>query len=445
MTPPVHDPLSLTEPLRTLLPTITPTSDPTQLPTTRPTIPPTPSLTVIDRRDELPCFNYSNQVTDLISIGVGSSCRGNINETWPGGRTCDSPYIICLPKENTPAMEFLDRKYFNETHRYSVAECKEECALDQRCLGFEFVPDIDSSLGDCNLIDDIPIKVVDEDFDAEYNPNVKENLYADMDGNTACFAKQDYCNPHFTSEELSETMLTCYCPNNRKGSYTKKVKRTINNTRSCGGDDRMDERIRYAQANRMFHLCENWGLFNTLNPALESWYWDPWKSCWRESYAARGEHRGYCDRVIRNPNSIELKFVTERSKNLLSCDASMIPTQAPVSLDDTSYFLGLEYESCDEACSRNNATCAANQTAVVFSDELELLNAFQDAGHECDNSTMQMNNEKFRGWALPALKGGRVCINRVPTFEHLEDLDSDCIRVIGKGWQRLCACVVEDF
>jgi len=412
--------------------TMTPTSQPSSLPTNPPTI------IFVDA--EPPCEKFSHSVSDIHFLDVGGSCRANINETWPGGRTCESPYIVCLPEENTPAGEFLGRKYFNDTHRYSVDECKQECALDQRCLGFEFVADRDSSLGDCNLIDDIPIGVVNVTYRyGDYNAN-DTNLYDTLGGNAVCFEKRGYCNPHFTSEELNDTMLECYCPNNRKGSYTKKVKRTMNNTRFCGDDSSMDERIRYAQANRMFHLCENWCLFNALNPELESWYWDPWKSCWRETYSADGVHRGYCDRVIRNPDSIELKFVNARSSNILSCNVTRTPTEAPVDDVNTTYFLGEELESCDDTCARNNLTCAADQTARRFSNETELIEAFAEAGHYCDVDRVTMNNTRYHGWALPGLRRGRFCTNRQPTLMHLEDLDSDCHRIIGENWQRLCAC-----
>jgi len=434
---------SRTEPV-----TISPSSSPSRPPTSSPSLPPTsspsiepsisptrkPTTITIDYNAE--CLKYSHSVSSLQYLEAGSSCRANINEAWPGGRTCASPYIICLPEENTPAGEFLGREYYNSTHRYTVAQCKQECAFDQRCLGFEFDPDLNSKRGDCILIDDIPIGAVDVDLEVEFS---EDDVYDSLDGNVACYHKYDYCNPHFTS--INETMLACYCPNNRKGSYTKKVKRTVNNTRSCGGDYSMDERIRYAQANRMFHLCENWCLFNALNPELESWYWDPWKLCWRETYSADGEHRGYCDRVIRNPNSIELKFVKARSENLLSpdCDATRTPTEPPVDDGETTYYLGEDLESCDDACSRNNLTCAADQTARRFSTETELIEAFAEAGHSCDADRVMMNNTMWQGWALPGLRRG-VCANRPHTIGHLQDLDSDCHRIIGASWQRLCAC-----
>jgi len=402
---------------------------------------PSPAPTVVEVRSEATCEKFSHKVSEFLFLGVGSSCRDNINETWPGARTCESPYIVCLPKENTPGEEFMGRKYYNNTHRYSVDECKQECALDQRCRGFEFVADMNSSRGNCTLIDDIHISIVNStNFEYVYNRD-DENLYDSLGGDAACFEKQFSCNPHFTSEDLNETMLACYCPNNRKGSYTKKVKRTVNNTRFCGDDYTMDERIKYAQANRMFHLCENWCLFNTLNPELESWYWDPWKSCWRETYSANGVHRGYCDRVIRNPDSIELKFVNERSNNIITCGyATSAPTLAPVHLFNTSNVLGYELESCDDACSRNNLTCAADQTARRFANETELIKAFSMAGHSCDVARVTMNDTRLQGWALPGLRGGSICTNRQPTPGHLEDLDSDCHRIIGESWQRLCAC-----
>jgi len=81
----------------------------------------------------------------------------------------------------------------------------------------------------------------------------------------------------------------------------------------AGFDSEVDVRIRKAQANRMFQLCENWCLFQADDPEAESWYWDPWKACWREQYAGVGPHMSYCSRVIKNPDTIEMQFVTHRS------------------------------------------------------------------------------------------------------------------------------------
>ena len=69
------------------------------------------------------------------------------------------------------------------------------------------------------------------------------NLDSSITGGEAlCFEKRDYCNPYFESADLNEVMLNCYCPNNRKGYYTKKVKRTVPNTRFCGSDTEVDDR-----------------------------------------------------------------------------------------------------------------------------------------------------------------------------------------------------------
>jgi len=446
---PTEAPTSSPTPLPTQVPTQVPTSTPTPLPTQVPTQVPTQSPTqsptkVLQKAPQ--CILYGNEVKDfrLVDFGVGSSCRGNISESWPGGRSCESPYIICLPQENTPAYF----NYRNNTHRYSVLECQQECSLDQRCRGFEFVADTNSSLGDCNLIDDIEVRVVNESMsrDFVYNENDKiTNLDSTVTGGDAiCFEKlPGSCNPYFEIEDLNQTMLDCYCPNDRKGSYTKKVKRTVENTRYCGDDASMDERIKLAHANRMFHLCENWCLFNTLNPEQESWYWDPWNTCWYETYSGMGAHRAYCDRVIRNPNSIELQFVNRRAENFISCSNTKIPpTESPVEDVNITYYLSDPAGSCDEACSGNGMTCAADQTARVFSSETDLMAAFKEAGFTCQSDNIIMNRTNWEGWALPGLGYGRICANRQPTLtlSHLEDLDSDCNRKIGKGWNRLCAC-----
>jgi len=319
----------------TLAPTLKPTSNPTESPTTNPTSVPTkyptpnptatptpqptdaPTFSPTDMPTQIPtaeCGPYSNNVEDLEFQGVGSNCRAGLNSSWPGGLSCASPYIVCLPQENTPAT-FGGQSYKSSTYRYSIDECLQECANDQRCLGVEFMADTASSLGDCNLIDDIPPEITSMVSGFNYDPSTP---YANLDhsvtnGAALCFEKKDDCFPHFEANDLNEVMLNCYCPNNRKGFYTKRVKRTVNNSRFCGSDSEVDIRIQKAQANRMFHLCENWCLFNTDDPAAESWYWDPWQSCWREQYVGVGIHMSYCNRVIRSPDTIEFQFINHRS------------------------------------------------------------------------------------------------------------------------------------
>jgi len=427
----------------TRLPTPSPTPEPTTpSPTESPTQSPTPPITTDIQN---PCEDYINEVSSLHFMSPGSSCRANISESWPGGQTCDSPYIVCLPAENTPSMHISNRTYKNDTHRYTVKECLEECSFDQRCLGVEFVADASSAVGDCNLIDDIPIGVADPVSDYTYVPDSRSHTNTNLDssitgGDVLCWEKVNYCNPYFESEDLNDVMLNCYCPNNRKGYYTKKVQRTVENTRFCGNDSSVDNRIRKAQANRMFHLCENWCLFETLNPEQESWYWDPWKKCWRETYSGAGAHRAYCDRVIRNPDSIELQFVNYRNENFLSCDGTRPPTKVPVQDINTTYILSEKSESCGEACSRNGKECAADQTARVFATESQLITAFSEAGFTCEEDSIIMERKRFEGWALPGVRGSSVCVNRQPTLSHLQDLYSDCSRILGTNWQRLCAC-----
>lgn len=419
--------------------TVQTTRLPTPSPTPEPTSIPTPLPTEFDAQEEQVCKDYINQINDLKFVGAGSSCRANINESWVGGRSCASPYITCLPQENTPATDIMGDPYKSTTHRYSVSECLQECTYDQRCLGIEFVADTNSVTGNCSLIDDIPLAVDNPEYGYTYNEN-DQSLDSDTTGASAlCWAKNQYCNPYFEAEDLNDDMLNCYCPNNRKGLYTKKVKRIVNNTRYCYDDSSVEQRIKKAQANRMFHLCENWCLFETLNPQRANWYWDPWKTCWRETYSGTGVHRGYCDRVIRNPDSIELKFVTARSDNFLSCDASAHPTSAPIS-DTSTWVLAALGDSCDDACNGEGKVCAEEHTAQIFGSEAELINAFAEAGHTCESSQIRMESVKFEGWALPGLRNSNLCANRLPTLSHLEDLDTDCSRKLGGLWQRLCAC-----
>jgi len=282
----------------TQAPTATPTSFPTQIPTATPTSFPTqiPTATPTQIPTVEQCRPYANNISDIQYIGSGTDCRAGLNMSYPGGLSCASPYIVCLPQENTPA-QFGYESYYSSTHRYSIDECLQECANDQRCLGIEFVPDNDDQpqVGDCNLIDDIPVEITKSEKDAK----------------ALCYEKKDACYPYFEADDLDATMLNCYCPNNRKGFYTKKVKRTVENTRFCGNDSDIENSIKKAQANRMFHLCENWCLFDTENPTEEYWFWDPWKTCWREQEDAST----YCTQGIEDPRTIEMQFLINRREH----------------------------------------------------------------------------------------------------------------------------------
>lgn len=362
----------------------------------------------------------------MVFKGVGSHCREGLNTSWPGGLSCDSPYIVCLPSENTLG-EFGGEPYKSATHRYSVDECLQECANDQRCMGVEFVADSSSVLGDCNLIDDIPLKINSPVSGFNYDP---ETSYSNLDntitnGNAMCFVKQNACNPYFEAADLNEVMLNCYCPNNRKGSYTKKVKRTVDNTRFCGDNYEVDMRIQKAQANRMFHLCENWCLFLTDDPEAESWYWDPWKTCWREQYAGVGAHMSYCSRVIRNPDTIEMQFLTHRST---ICQSEK-PTEAPSALAST-WYMANEEDSCEDVCNSYGLVCDEN-LVVSITDPSQSEMFFEAAGVTC--ASISIGEE---GWALPGYHtASQSCLVRNTLTEN-----TACNWAIGVGYRRLCAC-----
>jgi len=297
-------PTAFPTPTPTLSPTQTPSETPTQTPSETPTQ--TPSETPTSAPTQTPtgkqCGPYTNNIDDFRILGVAAHCRAGLNMSYPGGLSCDSPYIVCLPQENTPA-QFGYEPYYSSTHRYSEEECKQECANDQRCRGFEVSLDLNSTLGNCTLIDDIPVLI-------EPSQGGKSVI---------CYEKNVTCYPYFEADKLDATMLNCYCPNNRKGFYTKKVKRTVENTRFCGNDTDIDERIRKAQANRMFHLCENWCLFETENPTEEYWFWDPWKTCWREQEAASS----YCTHIIEDPLTIEMQFLIDRRKHFCELNGTV--------------------------------------------------------------------------------------------------------------------------
>lgn len=424
---PTTNPTALPTTTPSEAPTSSPTTTPSQTPTLTPTSTPSMSPTGSPTMQTSECGPYINQVEDLVFQGVGANCRAGLNASWPGELSCDSPYIVCLPRENTVG-EFGGESYKNTTYRYSVDECLQECANDQRCLGAEFVADSSSTLGDCNLIDDIPIEIDSMVTGFVYD---SDTTYSTLDsavtnGKAMCFSKQSACNPYFEAEDLSPVMLNCYCPNNRKGYYTKKVKRTVANTRFCGNNSEVDRRIQKAQANRMFHLCENWCLFLTDDPEAESWYWDPWKSCFREQYAGVGVHMSYCSRVIRNPDTIEMQYLNHRST---VCQKE-IPTESP-SLLDSNWYMAIEEASCDDVCDSVGLVCDENLVASVVDQTSQSEMLFTEAGVSC--ASISIGEE---GWALPGYKiSDQSCLVRNSATEK-----TPCNWAIGVGYQRLCAC-----
>jgi len=399
----------MNNPVLTRAPTILPTSTPT--PTTE-------------------CSSYFNNVDHMVFKGVGSDCRAGMDGSWSGGSTCDSPYIVCLPQENTPAVDGIGGEpYKSSSHRYSVEDCFQECSHDQSCMGVEFIADLNSSHGDCNLINVMSPEISSEVEGFTYDTNTLYNNldYSVTGGDAICFVKDDDCYPYFEAEDLKDDMLKCYCPNNRKGYYTKKVTRTVENTRYCGSDDSVDTRIKKAQANRMFHLCENWCLFLTENPEAESWYWDPWHGCWREQYAGVGAHMSYCNRVVRNPNAIEMQFLNYR-KNMF-CQSSQ-PTQSPSNMV-FAWYLADEKDSCDDTCKAENKVCGENLIASVDENNANAGSYFAQAGVTC-----VLEEVGNIDWALPGYEvSSGICLMRNSTTEH-----TGCNWAIGVGYQRLCAC-----
>jgi len=242
-------------------------------------------------------------------------------------------------------------------------------------------------------------------------------------------------------------MLKCYCPNNRKGFYTKNVVRTVGATWYCpegptGGP--VTKRIREAQANRMFHLCENWCLFNTQAPRTESWYFDPWEECFREQYAGVGTHRSYCYRVIRDPMTIEQYFIDKRAERICGGLNTPSPTWADVvNPGQALWTLADEFDSCDDACEVFSLRCANDMIKNINDWFLEnapdaVKQSFEAVGATCDDvfTTAQ------KGWAMPAVTTTGDCIVR-NSDDEWGLLETGCNVSIGVGYQRLCACTDE--
>jgi len=442
-------------------PTLSPTMDPTTLPTP----PPTPN--------EDTCFDlgYTHQVADMKFMGMAQSgnrgCRWGLHVDWPGGDTdmmCDSPYVVCLPEANTPNVGTWSSKgyipYPASDALYTIEMCKKECAYDQRCNGFEFwvSGEADGAFtGKCSLIDDIPIVPTDtggSSFDGSITTEsgLLSQQWTSLAPAAICYHKDHECNPYFGEDDLDAVMLECYCPNNRKGFYTKNVVRTVKATEFCGSDTdgSITKRIREAQANRMFHLCENWCLFNTQHPREESWYHDPWMECWREQYAGVGTHRSYCYRVIRDPFTIEQYFIDQRSQNMCKAsDASKgfgnnVNTPAPVvsGVVTDDWFLAAEEDSCDDRCASEGLLCNNDDIMTVLNgNEGRIAGYMAAAGYTCtsyaESDTVSPNGS--HGWATPAKGPGGECIMRHPDA-NTPNMMAGCNVAIGVGYQRLCAC-----
>jgi len=438
------------------VPTVSPTNFPTQSPTSE------------------NCFSlgYTHEPAFLkfkeISADTTRGCRWGLKPEWEGGASdymCDSPYVVCLPGENTPNNNGkggfpmaggLREDYKANDYLYTLDDCKMECAYDQRCVGFEFQASTKRT-GACRLIDDVPMEVKASAFDSspEFSVYDENSLLAHEDWSTLkgmiCYEKDYDCNPYFTEDQLDDVMLQCYCPNNRKGFYTKNVVRTVAATKFCGSDPQGDitKRIREAQANRMFHLCENWCLFNTQLPRTESWYHDPWKECWREQYAGVGTHRSYCYRVIRDPYTIEQLFIDTRSTKMCKTgrdgdNTDIMPVYNTVDPSTISFHLADAEDSCEDACIKLGKRCNENIAAQIYTDSNTWPNnPFTGLpGVSCTEFT-----EGRKGWAHPSVSSSGECILRHPEtntatsaggIKYMET--TGCNVAIGVGYQRVCSC-----
>lgn len=448
---PTHEPTDRPTQRPTNHPTDHPTPNPTMKPTARPTNSPTMFPTGQPTQG---CIPYASQKSKFRLLGRSAHCRKNIpvGEAVPGipnpGQDCaDSAYMICWE---------LIPEYKNKI--WSKEECEWECTRDQRCNGFELTPD-----GKCRMIDGKP-------------PGL-----SDQAGNVECWIKEEDCNPSFGADDLNSVMLNeCYCPidlADSEGYFWYQMMRIPENSRYCNEDEpsngcgascvnKKNDLIRRAQANRMFHLCQNWCLFDVDDPYNTFWIWDMERFCWTDTRTkvnrhGKSHHVNYCKnrhiRVNNGKGSIEFNYMVERTRNMCT---------PPPAIDYVSYYLSRnDRESCGVTCARNGKTCyvgrsptnrrkvyttgvlnkfeftgltGKNDFGVNIDDknEQDTRNAFQAAGANCQGIEKDDSRDGRRKFYYPAIDSAGRCYMRSARSK----VDECGGASPGKGFRRLCAC-----
>lgn len=337
------------------------------------------------------------------------------------GRKCSkgnkrNPYLTCLSKKGG----------------YTVEECMVLCGKDQRCTGFEI--DDRSRSPECRLIDDLPIKKA-----------------SGGNRSVACYSKKAQCkgdnkeNRPFKAAELSNHMLNCYCPQDdpvrKHGFQTKNVNRVMSNARYCDTGSwktylTETERIQKALANRMFHLCDAWCLFDVDNPREKFWFYRPnerGEGCWRKQGPS-----SYCQREHVDKNTLEFQYIVSRANNI--CGSNQIPTNMPTGGQDLVWVLedGKKRQTCVEACNALGKVCKPEEFSAVengrikFKEELEEI--YQSAGVQCKSfkeGTPIHNNPSFR-------KRDSACVLRSEKYDGPKG--NPCMGKASGGIRRLCPC-----
>jgi len=117
------------------------------------------------------------------------------------------------------------------------------------------------------------------------------------------------CIPRKHESELTTDVLGCYCES------TGRVDRTKDTAHFCTMDDtdvwnEETARIRLALANRMFHTCNSWCLFDVDEPTTKFWLYNQFQRCYK-----RQGKKGQCQRVV-DQNGAQINFVQERSASV---------------------------------------------------------------------------------------------------------------------------------
>jgi len=151
---------------------------------------------------------------------------------------------------------------------------------------------------------------------------------------------------------MTNEIMNCYC-GGKNSVYGKLPRRSVENSVLCEKRgltewERMIDslRIHRAQANRMFHKCESWCLFDLAEPESKSWLWNKKGECWKQ----QGPN-SLCNRIVGR-NSAEFQHVKQRSSKMCKKDltggiAWKLEPKGSRGRD----------RSCDVICGNNGLVC----------------------------------------------------------------------------------------
>jgi len=260
---------------------------------------------------------------------------------------------------------------------FTFKECVDKCTQSLRCTGVEYRRVPDRFGYNCVLIDTFEI------IPAYGSPEKATCWRKNYDLISGTHHERPVCNNRFQTPALEEqaekwqTLMSCTCSKQDMDIDRTIVGRTWDTTRVCATPDVtplpsdsvqekqdkealknfLEERLKLAMVNRMWHLCRNWCVFDVDFPRTTSFYWDPFftdddgniEECWRtqvhelreegeEHPTISNAHDNFCFREHINKNSIEFQFILKRASTFCNHPElpSYEPTSAPINVDGKS-------------------------------------------------------------------------------------------------------------